>query len=164
MRWPGNGGGTVRNARKRSSRAGATVALMLAIVPPVPAAVAQPTLASRVLNSAERPSGMAALRVTAHRTYGVLAQLVADHAGSAALIVHPRPAERWAPITNGTLASGTVDSALALPSLGDRSSALGANCIEWEGRHVTPLLRSECWWTLPLQQPWSEWVVQRTPK
>ena len=121
MRWPGNGGGTVRNARKRSSRAGATVALMLAIVPPVRAAVAQPTLASRGLNSAERPSGMA---------------------------------------------------------------ALGANCIEWEGRHVTPLLRSECWWALPgatgrvapqsvdpiaasdpsLQQPWSEWVVQRTPK
>ena len=140
MRWPGNGGGTVRNARQRLSRVGATLGLTLAIGPPTPAAVAQPTLALRVLSSAERPLGVAALRVTAHRTYGVLVQLVADHAGSAALIVHPRPAERWAQITNGKLASGTVDSALALPSLGDLSSALGANFIEWEGRRFLALV------------------------
>ena len=143
MRWPGSGGGTVRNARQRMSRVGATLLMMRAIVAPILAAGAQPTPTPRVLSAVERPLGMAALGVTAHRTYGVLVQLVADHAGSAALIVHPRAAERWAQIANGKLASGSADSALGLPTLGDLSSALGAHFIEWEGRHFLALVLAD---------------------
>ena len=140
---PPTGDGTVLSASRVVSRTVTVGAIAAVSVAPWPTTVAQSAPPSRVLSAVERPLGVATLGVTAHRTYGVLVQLVADPAGSAAVMVHPRDADRWARIASGRLASALPDSALGLPSLGDVSSALAANYIAWDDRRFLALVLAD---------------------